>query len=197
MKPLKMLAACCFLILLAAACTDQDDWQSRNVSGLLPGLELGLQNPEGETVQAQDLAGQVVLLFFGFTHCPDICPATLARLQAAVASLPAEQQARTAIVFVTVDPGRDDAERLAAYARAFGDRVVALRTDDIEKLDELTRRYRVTYGYGEPNAKGQYEVSHSSGVFIFDPEGQARLLVRATDPTGALATDLRHLWAEF
>ena len=181
------------LLTLTLACSDQSGWQARNISGLLPDLQLGLENPQGEVVTAGDLEGDVVLLFFGFTHCPDICPATLMRLRTAVEMLPEDQQQDVTIAFISVDPQRDTSERLKAYAGAFGDRVLALRTDDRSALDELTQRYRVTYGYGEPGPEGQYEVSHSSGVFVFDRTGQVRLLIGDQNSSEDIANDLRKI----
>lgn len=193
MKRLNYMGVALILMALAAACSDQTGWQARNINGLLPDLQLGLTAPDGTTVTADDLRGQIALVFFGFTHCPDICPATLVRLRTAVEMLPEAEQQKVTIVFISVDPERDTPERLQAYASAFGDRVLALRTDDRRTLDQLTRRYRVTYGYGEPGPSGQYEVSHSAGVFVFDRQGDARLLIREQDDISAILSDLKRL----
>jgi protein SCO1/2 len=98
------------------------------------------------------------------------------------------------VLFVSVDPARDNLMTLCQYTEAFGSAFIGLRGDQAT-LDQLTRRYRVTYGHGEKDTTGNYEVSHSSAVFAFDQEGQPRLLMRESDPKEALITDLRQLLA--
>ncbi|HEX6633834.1 MAG TPA: SCO family protein, partial [Usitatibacter sp.] len=149
------------------------DGPVRNVAGLVHPLEFAMTDETGRAVRASDFRGEPVLVYFGFTHCPDVCPTTLARLsQAARVAGPRNLR----ILFVTVDPARDTPEQLAAYARAFGPRVTGLRPSE-DELEDLARRYRVSYSRGKPDANGEYEVMHSSGVFAFDAEGHARLLI--------------------
>jgi protein SCO1/2 len=150
-----------------------NDGPVRDVAGLVHPLEFTMTDETGRAVRASDFRGEPVLVYFGFTHCPDVCPTTLARLsQAAQAAGPRNLR----ILFVTVDPARDTTGQLAAYARAFGPRVKGLRPSE-DELEDLARRYRVSYSRGKPDANGEYEVMHSSGVFAFDAEGHARLLI--------------------
>lgn len=185
--------ALALLLVLAAGCSDTDrqPWALRDISGLLPPLAFQLHDGSGETRSASDFAGDVVLLYFGYTHCPDICPATLARLSAVVREL-GSAGGRVRILFVSVDPARDTPDALRSYGHAFGPQVVALSGSQ-RQLADLTRRYRVSYGLGKPNADGQYEVSHSSAVFIFDSRGDARLLATDADSDASLAADLSRL----
>ena len=162
--------------LLALAGCDRvigNDGPVRNVSGLVEDLRFTMTDPSGRIVHAADFRGDPVLLYFGYTHCPDVCPTTLARLSQA-AKVAAPKGLR--IVFVTVDPERDTAALLGEYGRAFGPRVTGLRPSE-DELEDLARRYRVSYSRGKPDAHGEYEVMHSSGVFGFDAEGRARLLI--------------------
>ncbi len=180
------------LCLLLAACGDGIDWQTKGIAGLMPPLRFTLTEDSGSPVQAKDFHGHITLMYFGYTHCPDICPTTLAKLKAAIARLPESAAQDVRVLFVTVDPKRDGLERLRTYTAAFGPQFVGLRGSDVE-LTQLTKRYRITYGRGKPDASGNYEVSHSSAVFVFDRSGEARLMVRDSDGVDALAADLERL----
>jgi protein SCO1 len=182
-----------FAALLLAACAPQGDWRLKNITGLMPDLEFTMADAAGTPVSAASYRGKAVLLFFGYTHCPDVCPTTLARLSAAIGALAARAD-EVRVLFVSVDPARDSAALLANYARAFGPGVIGLRGTPAQ-LEALTRRYRVTYALGTPDASGAYDVSHSGGVFVFDRAGRARLLARPDDPAPAIAADLERLLA--
>jgi protein SCO1/2 len=153
------------------------EWNGKDISSLMPPLEFELINTEGEAVTASDSEGQVRLVFFGFTHCPDICPTTLARLSQAVGKLPANERERVTIMFVSVDPNRDTPEQIAAYTQFYGDRIAGV-TGSEPQLRQLVKRYRTTFGYDEPDENNNYNVSHSAGVYVFDTRGTARLLLR-------------------
>lgn len=172
----------------------ESGWQTKDISGLMPPLEFALINEHGKPVSEADYQGQVTLLFFGFTHCPDICPATLAHLATMTDELGKEARDNVQILFVSVDPTRDDPDTLRQYTDKFGPEFIGL-TGDKAALDALTRRYRVTYGYGDENEAGHYAVSHSSAVFAFDREGAPRLLIRESDPRAAVIDDLQQLLA--
>jgi protein SCO1/2 len=180
------------LALALAACGGDPAVRTKDISGLMPELEFTLVDERGETVTAADYAGTVNLLFFGFTHCPDICPVTLGKLDRAVDELPAGDREDVRILFVSVDPQRDDPAALREYTDFFGEGIVGL-TGEADALDALTKRYRTTYGYGEETAPGEYAVSHSSAVFAFDRDGEARLLMRQDDPIEAITADVARL----
>jgi protein SCO1/2 len=123
-----------------------------------------------------------------------VCPTTLALLNHAVKALGANAD-QVRILFVSVDPARDTLAQLKTYAAAFGPWVVGLRGSEAD-LREFTRRYRVSYGYGKPDASGAYEVSHSSAVYVFDREGRIRLMIGSTDSAPTITGDLQRLLAE-
>ncbi len=182
-------------LLLAAALLSAcggEEWRTREIAGLMPPLEFQLTGADGEGLTEQAFRGDVTIMFFGYTFCPDICPATLARPAATVDRLPEGAAENVRVLFVSVDPKRDDPERIAAYAGAFGENVNGA-TGTQEQLRELTRRYRTTYGYGEADQHGNYLVSHASAVFVFDEEGEVRLMFRQDDPIEAMAGDLEEL----
>ncbi|KPV41043.1 hypothetical protein AN478_03715 [Thiohalorhabdus denitrificans] len=179
-------------LLLVAGCSGDSPWRLKDISGLMPRLAFTMTDHQGATVRGADYRGKVTLVYFGFTHCPDVCPATLANVRQALGRLGEEKADRVRVLFVTVDPERDTREVLRSYVRAFGPRFVGLRGNR-EQLDAFTKRYRVAYGYGEPDAHGNYDVSHSTGLFIFGPEGEPRLLALPDDGPDAIAHDLDRL----
>lgn len=168
-----------------------NDGPVRDVSGLVKDLRFTMTDETGRTVRAADLRGAPVLVYFGYIHCPDVCPTTLARLSEA-AKEAAPKGLR--IVFVTVDPQRDTTGQLAEYVHAFGPRVKGLRASE-DELEDVARRYRVSYSRAKPDAQGEYEVMHSSGVFGFDAEGRARLMILPGASTRDIESAMRRLAA--
>jgi protein SCO1/2 len=178
--------------LLAACSQNTAPWGLKDITGLMPSLDFTLIDAgNGATVHGNDFRGKVVLLYFGYTHCPDVCPTTLSLLGRAVAAL-GDDAAQVRVLFVSVDPRRDTVAQLKTYAAAFGPQVVGLRGSETE-LRALTKRYRITYGYGKPDARGNYEVSHSSAIYVFDREGASRLLAGPTDSAPVITADLERL----
>lgn len=178
--------------LILGACSSEVAYNGYGLTGVMPDLAFTLTSENGETVTAQAYAGKLRILFFGYTHCPDICPITLNRLRIALHQLPRPQRQQIRVLFVSVDPRRDTPARLRQYTSLFGPRFIGL-TGTQEQLRALTKRYRVTYSYGEPNERGYYEVAHSSGMFVFGPEGRLHLLLNQTLTASQIAEDLRTL----
>jgi protein SCO1/2 len=177
---------------LLAACSDSGQWHGKDISGLMPELAFELTNDQGEAVTAEQYQGQIRLLFFGFTSCPDVCPATLAKLNKAVRAMPEPLQAEVTPLFVSVDPQRDTPDKIATYVEFFGDQTVGL-TGDEPALRQLAKRYRTTFGYDEPDERGNYAVSHSSAVYVFDRQGGARLLFQSPLSAEQITEDLTQL----
>ena len=177
--------------MLSACDNHSPPFNSSNITGLMPDLQFQMSDENGRNVTAHDYHGQVVLLYFGYTSCPDACPTTLAMVSQAIAQL-GRSGAQTRVLFVTVDPKRDTAAVLKRYVSAFGPRFTGLRGNDAA-LSQLTRRYRVAYRLEPADANGNYAVDHSSAVFIFDSQGRARLLAHTGDTAKAVAADLGRL----
>ncbi|HYW03156.1 MAG TPA: SCO family protein [Gammaproteobacteria bacterium] len=180
--------------VLLAGCGDSRHWSLKNIEGVMPPLRFRLTDDSGRPATAGDYRGKVVLLYFGYTHCPDVCPTTLAKLAGSLGAL-GDRADGVRVLFVSVDPKRDSATVLHRYVGAFGPQFTGLRGGQ-DALRTLTRRYRVSYGYGKPAADGSYEVSHSSAIFIFDRRGRIRLLAQQDDDARAISHDLRQLLAE-
>nr|WP_168012260.1 SCO family protein [Halomonas salinarum] len=182
------------LILLLAGCSDPD-WHTTDISEAMPDLDLRLTDENGQQVEEDAFAGKTTLLYFGYTHCPDICPTSLAKIAAAIKRLDEPERDELQVLFVSVDPERDTKASLRQYTEIFGPQFIGL-TGDSSQLDALTNRYKVSYSYGEKDANGRYDVSHSSGIFVFDEQGQARLLMRGSDPISSIVNDVERLMAE-
>ena len=176
-------------VVLLAGCGDGSSWYGTNITGVMPSLEFSMTRAsDGAAVSARDYRGKEVLLYFGYTNCPDVCPATLANIAEALQRL-GPRAHRVSVLFVTVDPNRDTLAHLKPYMAAFAPEIEGLRGTP-DAIARLARRYRVAYTVdpGPP-----YEVSHSSAVFFFDAHGRARLVTLSTDNIAALAGDMERL----
>lgn len=180
--------------LVVSGCGDSS-FHGKDIGHLMPRLEFDLVDEHGAEVDEQVFSGRPVAIYFGFTHCPDVCPMTLAKLAAAARSLPEDQRASLQLAFVSVDPDRDSPVRLSEYTAAFSERMLGL-TGSQQQLQSLTRRYRVTYGYGEPDANGQYDVSHSSAIWVFNAELEAELMLFDNLEIAEMAEDLQRLLSD-
>src|SRR5690606_5487020 len=146
--------------------------------------------PNGKTVTHETLKGKVVLLFFGYASCPDICPTTMAQLSQVVDNL-GDQADNVQIVFISVDPHRDTPEILNAYVSAFNDHAIGL-TGNERQVADVARRYRVAYQIEAPtgNDPENYEVTHARGIYIFDQQGRARFLASDSESIDSLTASV-------
>jgi len=173
-----------------AAChgEPQPDWRLHDVSGHLPDLDFHLTDDQGKAVTAGDYKGKVTLMYFGYTHCPDVCPLTLTELHVVLDRLgPAADGVR--ILFVSVDPKRDTPSIMHAYVNAFDKRAVGLVGSDTD-TEELAKRYRSAFTREPDKGDGAYDVSHSSAIYIFDRAGKARLLATPSASQDDIVHDL-------
>lgn len=178
---------------LAAANAVQAGAAPVDIRHHLPDLSLDMQAENGVRLDAQAWRGKIVLLYFGYTRCRDVCPDTLARIGAALERLGA-QGAGVRTLFVSVDPRHDTAAALRAYLAAFpAARATGLRGDDAATL-ALVKRCRAAYRPAGDGADG--EPVHGAAVYVFDRSGRARALVPAGAGPDAIAATLRALLAE-
>jgi protein SCO1/2 len=181
--------------MLAGCAGNDESWHGKDISGLMPELEFQLRGTNSQPVTAADSQGTIRLVYFGFTSCPDVCPTTLTDLRRSIQQMPEQYQDDVTTLFVSVDPRRDNPERLASYVNFFGERVVGLTAEE-PRLRELAKRYRTTFGYDDPDDSGNYNVSHSSAVYVFDRDGNARLLLRPGLSPDQISADLAQLARE-
>ncbi|NID16800.1 SCO family protein [Luteibacter yeojuensis] len=176
-----------------AACQrePQPEWRLNDVTGHLPDLDFKLTDDNGKTVTGADYKGKVALMYFGYTHCPDVCPLTLTQLHVVLDRLgPAADNVR--ILFVSVDPARDTPAVMHAYVNAFDKRAVGLSGSDAA-VEALAKRYRSAFTREPDRGDGNYEVSHSSAIYFFDAEGKARLLATPSASQDDIVHDLHLL----
>lgn len=132
-----------------------------------------LTDQNGARVTPQDFSGRYMLIYFGYTYCPDVCPLTLANMTQALDLLPEDEAEKVVPIFITVDPERDTVEQLAEYAPSFGPDLVALTGTDAE-IKAATRAYRVYFNKVENDEVGAYLMDHSGFVYLMGPDGKYR-----------------------
>ena len=173
--------------LALAACDGAPKFKSTDITGAEYGKSLELADTGGKVRRLEDFRGKAVVLFFGFTHCPDVCPTTLADLAGVMKTLGPEAD-RVQVLFVTVDPERDTPADLDKYVKAFDARFIALR-GDIAATQRVAKDFKI---YFEKRRQGDtYTVDHSAQSYVVDPQGRLRLLVRHDRLAADLPDDLR------
>ncbi|WP_235850763.1 SCO family protein [Paraburkholderia piptadeniae] len=176
-----------------AGCSHSDEpWHLTDVSGHLPDLDFTLTGDDGRPVAASSLKGGTSLVYFGYTHCPDVCPETMGRLMQVIGKLGPDAQ-KVRILFVTVDPARDTPKALHDYVGAFDAQHARGLTGTHAQFEQLAKHYRIAYQMEKRDPSGNYEVTHSSAVYIFDAQNHARLLATDHDTPDVIAEDVRRI----
>lgn len=188
-----MLAVCTAGAALAlAGCNDTPAFQNLDITGNKQfGSNFQLTDTSGKTRTLADFKGKAVVLFIGYTHCPDVCPTTMAELSQAMQQLGADA-ARVQVLFVTVDPGRDTPAVLAQYVSAFNPTFIGLRPTD-EQLPVFAKDFRVYYAKVAGKTPDSYTMDHTAASYVFDPQGKLRLYARDGQGVGPWVHDLKLL----
>jgi protein SCO1 len=177
---------------ILTACSEQKpSFASVDVTGANYAKDFELTDHNGQVRHLTDFKGKVVVMFFGFTQCPDVCPTSMAEL-AEVKQLLGKDGDRLQGLFVTVDPERDTAPVLKAYMGNFDPTFLALYTTP-EKLVALAKDYKVYYKKVEGKTPTSYTMDHSAGSYIYDPQGNLRLFTRYGSGAKVLASDIAQL----
>ncbi len=162
-----------------------------DITGVGWGKDFSLNDHAGRPRTLADFRGKAVAMFFGFAHCPDVCPTAMAQLAQAMKLLGEEAQ-RVQVIFVTVDPQRDTPAVLSQYVPAFHPSFLGLH-GDAAAIERTAKEFKVYYRAQPPNEAGAYSVDHSGQILVFDPQGRLRLLVKPDLAPEAIARDLRVL----
>ncbi|UCD69126.1 MAG: SCO family protein [Betaproteobacteria bacterium] len=191
----RLLVALLLAVCLSFAGCEQkgasEAFESADITGADFGRQFTLIDHSGKLRRLEDFRGKVVVMFFGFTHCPDVCPTTLVEFNAALEEL-GEAAQRVQILFVTVDPERDTPEVLGSYVTAFNADFLGL-TGTADQIAEVAREFRIVYRKVEGSRPGSYSVDHSAGTYIFDQQGRIRLYAPYGQGSEAIASDIGRL----
>jgi len=185
------------LLLLAAAfalagcAPDGPQFKSSDVTGTAFGRDFALTDHAGKPRTLADFRGKAVVLFFGYTQCPDVCPTTLAALAEAMRQLGADA-AKVQVLFVTVDPERDTRELMSSYVTAFNPSFLGL-SGDADATARTAKEFKILYQKQPGRTPESYTMDHSAGTFIFDPQGRLRLYVGYGQGADVFAHDIREL----
>jgi protein SCO1/2 len=166
-------------------------FQGSDITGANYGQKLDLPDAQGRMRALADFKGKAVVLFFGFTQCPDVCPTTLTDLTKAKKLL-GPLGSKMQVVFVSLDPERDTPEILSMYASSFDPSIVTLRGTE-EQTAAVAKEFKIFYTKVPGRAQGSYTIDHSAGLYLLDTEGRMRVFVRHGASPEAIAADLKAL----
>ena len=180
--------------LLLGACSEggKASFNAIDVTGADYAKDFALTDHNGQARTLKDFQGKVVVMFFGYTQCPDVCPTSMTEL-AAVKKLLGSDGDKVQGLFITVDPERDTPEIMKSYMANFDPSFLALYAADADKLAALAKDYKVYYKKVVGKTPTSYTMDHSAGMYIYDTQGRLRLYSRYGSGAGALADDIRLL----
>jgi protein SCO1/2 len=181
------------LALLVSACSEPRKFVSTDLSMVEWGKDFKLTDHNGRQRTLADFKGKAVVLFFGYTQCPDVCPTTLSTMREAMALL-GDDGGRVQVLFASVDPARDTQALLAQYVPSFHPSFLGLRGSD-EVIAATAKDFKVFYLKQPGKTPDSYSVDHSTGSYAFDPSGRLRLLLRHGETPANVAADLKLLLA--
>lgn len=190
-KSLHRLGVLLFALALAGCSVQQPEFKNTDVTGSDCCRDFRLSDHNGKMRTLADFRGKAVVMFFGYTQCPDVCPTTMIEMKAVLQQLGADAQ-RVQVLFVSLDPERDTRELLASYVPAFDPGFLGLY-GDLETTAKTAKEFRVYYQKQPGPTPSSYTLDHSAGSYVFDPQGRVRLFVRHGDGGANLAADLRSL----
>lgn len=191
--PMRRLLLSLFCLLALACNRPPPVFHATELSGATFGRQLALTDHHGQRRALADFRGQAVIVYFGYTACPDVCPTTLTRLAAVMRSL-GPPAAKVQVLFVSLDPERDSLERLAAFVPWFYPSFLGLR-GDLEQTKAVAAEFRVFSSRQDVGGGLGYVLDHSTGAYVFDPAGRLRLFLKDDAAVEDITADLRLLLA--
>ena len=179
-------------VRIIVACTASGpEFQASDITGSSFGRDFELKDPQGNARRLADFRGKAVVVFFGYTQCPDVCPTTLAALSDAMKRLGTDAD-RVQVLFITVDPERDTPALLAQYIPAFDARFLGL-SGDADATARTAKEFKIIYQKVAGSSAGTYTMDHSAGTYVYDPQGRLRLYVSNGQGPDVFVHDLREL----
>ncbi len=161
-----------------------DDW----------GGEFTLTDHHGIPMSLSDFKGKVILLNFGYTHCPDICPTTMFTLKRTMKAL-ADDADKVQVLFITLDPERDHPDRLQSYMEYFNPGFIAL-SGSVEQIKTVADKYGMRFEKEEVDEDGNYSIAHAAVIYLLDQAGRVRVFFKTSAQAGRIAQDIEKLLAE-
>ena len=181
------------LVLLLAGCDSRPQFGNSDISAAGYATDFALTDHNGKPRTMADFRGRAVVIFFGYTQCPDVCPTTLTGMAEAVKLVGADA-AKVQVLFVTVDPERDTQELLAQYVPTFNPGFLGLYAD-AQTIARTAQDFRVFYKKQPGSTPTTYTVDHSAGSYVYDPQGRLRLYIKHGEKPEVIAKDLKLLIA--
>jgi protein SCO1/2 len=178
------------LATLVACTSSAPSFHNADITGADYGKDFALTDHTGRQRTLADFRGRAVVVFFGYIHCPDVCPTTMLELKQALQLL-GEDSARVQVLFITVDPERDTPALLAKYVPGFDPSFIGLY-GDMQSTAKVAKDFRVFYQKAPGQSPESYTIDHTAASYVFDSQGRLRLFVRPGRPDD-LAADLRAL----
>lgn len=192
---MKRLLAILAVAALLGGCEQRAEpeasFTATDITGASFARDFSLVDHNGVRRTLKDFRGKVVVMFFGFTQCPDVCPGTMAEMAAAMGEL-GERANEVQVLFVTVDPERDTQELLSQYVPAFHPSFLGLRGSP-EEVATVAKEFRIAYSKVPGKTPGDYTMDHLALSYVFDKEGKVRLFFRPGQGPGPIASDIRQL----
>lgn len=186
-----LIAMVAVLLSACSPSTEESSLFGTDITGADFATDFKLTDHHGETRQLSDYQGKVVALFFGFTHCPDICPTTMADLAAAM-KLMGKNSDHVQVLFVTVDPERDTQAVLSEFVPSFDSRFVGL-TGTTEEIERTAQTFKIFYAKQQEPGQSGYSFDHSAGVYVYDKKGKIRIYLKYGQKPQEIAHDLSRL----
>ncbi|MDR6396023.1 SCO family protein [Herbaspirillum seropedicae] len=186
-----LLAGCATLLAACGPSKPELKFNNTDVTGLDYAKDFALTDHTGKPRTLADFKGKVVVMFFGYTQCPDVCPTTMVEMSNVMKELGPDAD-KVQVLFVTVDPERDTQEVLSQYAPAFDKRFLGLRGDQ-QQTEKVAKEFKVFYQKVPGKQPGSYTMDHTAGSYVFDPQGRIRLFVKHGQGPQTLAHDIKLL----
>jgi protein SCO1/2 len=180
-----------FAAALAGCGEKQAEFLGSDISGTHLGKDMALQDTDGKPHTLSDYKGKVVVVFFGYTQCPDVCPTSMATLGEAMEQL-GDDAGKVQVLMISVDPERDTPEILKAYVSAFNPDFVGLRGTP-DELSATAKSFKAYYAKVAGTAPGQYAMDHAASFYLFDKDGEVRALINSNAPAADIVHDIRQL----
>ncbi len=186
------LSVAIMLAWLLAACESKPGFNSLDITGIKGyGSDFRLTDHTGKPRTLADFHGKVVVMFFGFTHCPDVCPTTLSDMRQVMQKL-GPDGSRMQVLFVTVDPARDTPELLAKYVPSFNPTFLGLYGDNAA-IGKVTKDFKIVHQIQEGKTPESYTIAHTAASLVFDTKGQLRLFIAYGMEVDKIEADIRQL----